>query len=419
MAEVIEVDDLRDGYRAIASHLLKHGHEVSPRGMRTLELQDFMFVLTNPYDAVPVGIGRRVNTTFGALEVAQFIAGVSDAAILSRAAPHASEFVEHDRFYGAYGPRVYPQFGPVIRAFRRDPDSRQLGVVIWRPDELQIQTKDVPCTLDLRYTVRDGRLDCSVVMRSNDLVWGLTYDAWVFTAAQCALARALAVPVGQYTHHAMSFHTYVDRDAQLLDHLHPCEGGQTVPQPFAPGDALTSGDQVNVARWVHMRNTMEAALGLRDWRPTHDSAGPNARWYRDRIAHLLPREERLCVTCRFVLPASYFGSQAHCRWCDRDIRTRVPIGTYSRMMLAQEGKCAICRRDDQDLWMDHDHQTGVARGLLCDTCNKGLGLLYDSPEACHRAAAYLENDDDPQSWTTDFGFLYRARPRDEQLKKEG
>jgi hypothetical protein len=39
--------------------------------------------------------------------------------------------------------------------------------------------------------------------------------------------------------------------------------------------------------------------------------------------------------------------------------------------------------------VDHDHLTGMFRGLLCEECNKGIGLLADDPNACTNAAVYL------------------------------
>lgn len=42
------------------------------------------------------------------------------------------------------------------------------------------------------------------------------------------------------------------------------------------------------------------------------------------------------------------------------------------------------------LCVDHAHDDGRVRGLLCDNCNRGIGLLGESPDALIRAAAYLQ-----------------------------
>lgn len=65
---------------------------------------------------------------------------------------------------------------------------------------------------------------------------------------------------------------------------------------------------------------------------------------------------------------------------------------YARMVEAQCGACAICNQPPvgkAKLCVDHDHQTGAVRGLLCMKCNIALGRLGDSIEGLRRALAYL------------------------------
>lgn len=45
--------------------------------------------------------------------------------------------------------------------------------------------------------------------------------------------------------------------------------------------------------------------------------------------------------------------------------------------------------------VDHNHQTGAARALLCSRCNGGLGLFEDDPALMRRGIAYLEKHDAP------------------------
>lgn len=78
------------------------------------------------------------------------------------------------------------------------------------------------------------------------------------------------------------------------------------------------------------------------------------------------------------------------------MRTRygIDIIFYLELFAEQLGRCAICRRNVR-LGVDHDHKTKRVRGLLCLSCNYGLGNFKDDPYLLRQAASYLlENADD-------------------------
>lgn len=66
---------------------------------------------------------------------------------------------------------------------------------------------------------------------------------------------------------------------------------------------------------------------------------------------------------------------------------------YERRLAAQSGRCKLCTRTPEDngrrLAVDHDHDTGHVRGLLCTGCNSALGALGDNAEGLRRALEYL------------------------------
>ncbi len=80
-------------------------------------------------------------------------------------------------------------------------------------------------------------------------------------------------------------------------------------------------------------------------------------------------------------------------------RRGISIEEYHAMIEKQENKCAICKQEEKRkssrsdevtrLCIDHDHDTGVVRELLCHDCNTALGKMKDSPELMLAGADYL------------------------------
>ena len=81
----------------------------------------------------------------------------------------------------------------------------------------------------------------------------------------------------------------------------------------------------------------------------------------------------------------------------RDLLKRygLTLEDYERMVARQRGRCAICHRkrpaaDGREWTIDHDHVTGQVRGLLCNDCNRAIGLLRDDPKILRAAVQYVE-----------------------------
>ena len=71
---------------------------------------------------------------------------------------------------------------------------------------------------------------------------------------------------------------------------------------------------------------------------------------------------------------------------------RMDVEDYFDMLDAQNGVCAICGetcKSAQRLSVDHDHTTGEIRGLLCRSCNSGIGYFQDSVKLLKKAIQYL------------------------------
>lgn len=149
-----------------------------------------------------------------------------------------------------------------------------------------------------------------------------------------------------------------------------------------------------------------------------------------RIEHIVENgtEKKWCGKCKSWLPLSCFsknrvkwdGLQERCDNCRRlhwgktgkYTRTMVPLkiarirrrtrliksygltnDEFDSMLEKQHYKCAICGTKD---WgrlspsIDHDHTTGKVRALLCNRCNRTLGLAEDSPQLLNKMIKYLK-----------------------------
>lgn len=138
----------------------------------------------------------------------------------------------------------------------------------------------------------------------------------------------------------------------------------------------------------------------------------------------------ICKKCKRDLDSSLFykhktnlsGLSGHCKDCSsktnkarkkavrsslsiqerRDIELKrkydCSIEQYDLMFLNQEGRCLICNKHQSELneilCVDHSHSSNKIRGLLCSSCNKGLGFFKDNPALLSNAIAYLARTDD-------------------------
>jgi len=207
---VINIPDAVNGYVDLVHHVLKHGREAAPRGMKTREIEDAVIRIDDVHNTLPLGVGRGTVAGIGAVEACQLLAGISMPKLVMDIGPQFKNYTEDNGlFHGAYGLRTVDQYGPVIERLKNDPDSRQAVVTIWDPKlDLLPSKRDYPCTILHQFRIRDNKLNMSVYMRSNDVWLGAAYDFFQFTRVQIAMASVLGIKPGKYTHHVGSLHIY-------------------------------------------------------------------------------------------------------------------------------------------------------------------------------------------------------------------
>ncbi len=123
----------------------------------------------------------------------------------------------------AYGYIMMQKFGfdqiaKVIELLKADPNSRRAVINLNTPNQRVIETKDEPCTIALQFRIRNNKLYCTTMMRSNDIWFGLPYDIAFFTELQMFIADALGIEYGSYTHFDVSLHVY-EKDIPKIQNI--------------------------------------------------------------------------------------------------------------------------------------------------------------------------------------------------------
>jgi hypothetical protein len=116
----------------------------------------------------------------------------------------------------------------------------------------------------------------------------------------------------------------------------------------------------------------------------------------ERVAYLAQRTERIASA-----KARYEANREDIGRARRQAKYGITDGEYESLSALQSHVCAICSAAPKGrktrLCIDHCHDSGRIRGLLCDACNRGIGLLGDDPRRLAAALVYLARDGVPQT----------------------
>lgn len=208
----------------------------SPRGQKVKEFLATTLVLTNPRARVIQNPARESNHGFAVGEFLWYWQGKRDLETMLYYNKRMKDFSnDGSTLNSAYGYRLRQrpffaglfeapgtggtQWETCVKTLLQDGDSRRAVMLINLPQDereaVVVGSKDVPCTLSLQFFIRDGRLHLQTLMRSNDIIWGLTYDLFSFTLFQECMLLDLRkheqfkdLELGTYYHTAGSLHVY-------------------------------------------------------------------------------------------------------------------------------------------------------------------------------------------------------------------
>lgn len=200
-------NNMDDIYRRICSDLAQ-----APEVRGTRELNGYSFTLTN-LDNNVINV-RNISKHYICGELLWYALGRNDVGFINKFAGLWGRISDDGvTSYSAYGDIVFSRHGfnqveKIIQLLCSDPTSRRAVINFNVPNERVIETKDEICTIALQFLIRDGKLNCYGIMRSNDVWYGLPYDTIFFTELTKYIAKRLNVECGTYTHTVVSLHVY-------------------------------------------------------------------------------------------------------------------------------------------------------------------------------------------------------------------
>lgn len=186
----------------------------APEVNGTRELNNYMFTLNDINNNIITLTEKKLSKEYLIAEMLWYFNGRKDVEFIGNFASLWKRITDDGiNSNSAYGHIIFEKFGfnqleKIIELLRIDPNSRRAVININIPNKKVIETKDEPCTIALQFYIRDEKVHCTGIMRSNDVWFGLPYDIVFFTTLQKIVADRLNLKYGTYTHFATSLHMY-------------------------------------------------------------------------------------------------------------------------------------------------------------------------------------------------------------------
>ena len=217
----LRVRNVNDALPAVLGLLQQAGSSRDSRnGPVTLFDGPVLTIYEEPRERVLFNSARDANPFFHLMESLWMLAGRDDVKFVQRFVKRMKTFSDDGKtLHGAYGKRWISWFGHdqlawAIEQLRADPLSRRVVVQMWDgavdPLKASAGGKDVPCNTQLMFkTGIDGRLDMTLVNRSNDIIWGAYgANAVHFSYLHEFIASAAGLPMGRMFQFSNDFHAY-------------------------------------------------------------------------------------------------------------------------------------------------------------------------------------------------------------------
>ncbi len=136
-------------------------------------------------------------------------------------------------------------------------------------------------------------------------------------------------------------------------------------------------------REYYLKNKSRILQYQREYREKHSTSLSNQA--KEKYVKNKPRILKVVKMYRIRNPDVQLKSQLKLLY-------GLSLEEYKEMLISQEGKCFICKGNNKRkrLFVDHNHNTGKIRSLLCAACNAGIGYFKEDTSLLNKAISYLE-----------------------------
>ena len=186
-------------------------------GNNTIRLQNMGFYIANPEQNQITEEWRKWNPKYAEREWNWYLSHSRDVSELQKHAPiwkrmHGGDCQVNSNYGWLWNRNK--QLQKVIERLEGNPDTRRAWLTLYDGKEIDDYEYDTPCTLNIGFKLDicpgGGKLlNMTVMMRSNDLIFGFCNDQYCFSQLQKYVASKINAVVGTYYHFAQDLHIYL------------------------------------------------------------------------------------------------------------------------------------------------------------------------------------------------------------------
>lgn len=274
----------------------------------------------------------------------------------------------HDR--NAHG---FTQFEHAYNCLINNPETKKAVMTVYNNEHAFI-SNDNPCTMFVQFNIRENRLNMLVMMRSNDIWYGVPYDVAWYSILHHAMLKelqkaGLPVEIGSYNHFMLSAHAYQCNEDQMQD---------VMDQPY-DADYF---DHMNEFKRIFQLGIVQVR---RVFRIGRESRWMHEAWEESKKSKCLKKHCGCVLVCNDIIVGRGHGDRAHGDACTKLCARDAGEKFYSDGCYSVHGEMQAVIEALQNGHTDWEHTVAYVTHGPCDACCKLLDYMgvrdvcYDVP----------------------------------------